>query len=758
MISLPIDSYIPDILTLWKKEKVTIISASAGSGKTTRLPWAMAQESNKKIIVLEPRKLAAKMAATRMSDENQLTLGKEIGYAYRDDINFNKESRVIFFTEGTFIRFINDEAFLKDVDTIIFDEFHERHLDTDLCLALIRNKFAEYPHLKISLMSATIDHQLAQELNASIIEIKAQNFEVKIHYLPNQPSIQNQELAVKVLNTIAKLPSSGDILVFLPGMREILKAQDYLKEKFGHCFILHSEVEKSQQEKIMNPSTLRKIILSTNIAESSLTIPGVKYVIDSGIARVSEFNQWSGIKTLVDRPITQSSAIQRMYRAGRTQDGECFRLYSEFDFNQREKFTIPEILTTDLTDLYLISSYYHHHLLWITPPPIEKWKQAQALCQLLGMISHDKVSEIGEFALSYNLNIRIARMLWEGRSLSQTSKMKILEYVAQHITNEDSKYLQRRLQSFLKDVPTEIKHEIDFEKIILSGMIDQVAKYRREHHDFIHYSGATFKAHNSLSELEEGLYVLTHINHRRQVQEVLSIEEDWLIEIEPFPLIESNEFIWEKNGINSKIKISLGSIIIEEISRLGLWSDLNKKEKEEFILRHLHRFDLLIKEFKESSLFLRALFYMRIQKIESSFNPDFETFLSFSNGILHDCEIYLKQMLEDQLSIDIERLIPRTITINNKNFHIDYRQEASIQGFIQDFYGLKETPTFIENIALTLIILGPHKRPIQYTKDLAGFWSGTYKELLKEFLREYPRHHWSDNPSSAPPILLKRLL
>ena len=758
MISLPIDSYLPLIISTWKEKNSIIINASAGSGKTTRLPWALAQNSDKKIIVLEPRKLAAKMAALRIAQENNLCLGKEIGYAYRDDINFTQESKLIFFTEGTFLRFIEDPVFIESIGTVIFDEFHERHLDTDLALALMRNKKAQYPDLKMILMSATIETAIATTLDATVIEINARLFEVKTHYLPNVTSILNQELSIKILNTIKKLPLDGDILIFLPGMREILRTQELINSSLGTTYILHSEIEKNEQEKIMISTDHRKIILATNIAESSLTIAGIKFVIDSGISRVSEFNPWTGFKTLVDRPITQSSAIQRMYRAGRTQNGECFRLYSEFDYQQREKFSVPEILTTQLFDTFLVSAYYHHQLHWITPPPMDKWKQAETLNKLLGTINEDgTISKTGHFALNFNLSIRIAKILYQARELSSQVKKELIDYLARVITKEDPKYLHRRLRSFTKghDSPDA---QIDFAKLVLSGMIDQVAKFRSGQHDFIHYSGKILRPHQKINDLQDGLYILTSINHRGQVEEVLPINEEWLIELEPYPLKESTDFNWDERSITRKLKTSIGSIILEETSQKLSWSDFNVSEKEKFLQKNKQRLETVTAEFINSTVYQRAQFYLKKMQQNLNFTPDFKTLLDLFNADLALIKLHLPAMLQEQLAVNLDQYVPESIRLNNKNYPINYQGEPSIQGHIQEFFGIKLTPTIMNDTPLTLILLGPHKRPIQYTKDLSGFWQRTYQELLKEWKREYPRHFWPDNPLVAPPVLLKRQL
>jgi len=605
-------------------------------------------------------------------------------------------------------------------------------------------------------MSATIDLDMVNSLQAKSIDIKSQFYHVKTHYLPNTPSILDQELSLKVKNVIKFLPSNGDILVFLPGMREILKTSEVLSEEYGQIFILHSEIDKSQQEKITYPSSYRKIILSTNIAESSITIPGIKYIIDSGLARVSEYNPWTGIRLLTDRPITQASAIQRMYRAGRTQDGECFRLYSEFDYKQRQQFIVPEILTTELNEAYLLSCLYNHQLKWPKNPPEDMWNKAIALCELLGMSKDGKLTEAGEFSIKHQLNIREAKIFWDARNLTSKAKEKLLFYVSKHISKEDPKYLKRKLNQYLKD-SGELEIQ-DLGQYILPGMIDQIVKYRSKHNDFIHYSGKVLKRFDSSLQSDEGLYIATAINQRGHIEELLEIQEEWLIDLTPYPLEESQDIIWSDHKIQSRFKIAIGSIILEEEIKIKGWEELSEKEQNLFLEKNQQKFKLILEAFLNTDFYKRSLFYIKTKNLKLDFSPSFKDYMNSTLGMSDLTDEFFKRKIEEYLNIQVDHEIPQTIMISNKKFRINYDSDASIEGFIQDFFGISKTPTIMNHHCLTIVLLGPHKRPIQYTKDLRNFWSGTYQEMLKGLKRDYPRHHWPDDPLSATPVLLKRHL
>ena len=356
-IPLPIDEYLQEILKKIQEFSTILIKASPGSGKTTRLPWFIAKNMDKKVVVLEPRRLAAKLAAERIAEEENFKIGQEVGYHFRFENKTSSATQLTFYTEGTFLKKAMNDANLEDTEVVILDEFHERHLETDMALAYLLDLQSRRKNLKIILMSATLDTDITHNLlNPVTIEIEAKNFPVEINYLPNQPSVLNQNLETKIREALEKIPKDHDILIFLPGMREIQKVQKYLAHLYGEVFILHSEVPKEEQEQALSQNSKRKIILSTNIAESSVTIPGIKAVIDLGIQREAIYSPWNGLKIISDRPVTKSSAIQRAGRAGRTSPGVCYRLYSLQDFEARENFTLPEITKADLTDSYLLAA------------------------------------------------------------------------------------------------------------------------------------------------------------------------------------------------------------------------------------------------------------------------------------------------------------------------------------------------------------------------------------------------------------------
>lgn len=757
-ISLPIDAYLDEILSQVQKSSTILIKASPGSGKTTRLPWFIAKNAQAKVVVLEPRRLAAKLAAERIAQEEGLKIGEEIGYHFRFEKKTSAKTQVTFYTEGTFLKKAQSESELDDVDVVILDEFHERHLETDMALAWLLDLQARRGNLKLILMSATLDLEITNHLKSpTIIEIEAIRYPIEMVYLANQPSILNQNLEQKIRNALEQIPSDSDVLVFLPGMREIQKVQTYLADRFGKVFILHSEVSKEEQEEALRPHKIRKIILSTNLAESSVTIPGIKAVIDSGIQREAHYSPWNGLKLIADRPVTKSSAIQRAGRAGRTSPGVCHRLYAEQDFNARENFTLPEILKADLTDTYLLSSKVKANLRWITPPPADRWQKAQNLCFMMGLINeHNQVSPLTEKTARYPVDLRLSRVLVAGENLKQDQKKQLLNYICHELENDPSGILFRRLNSYLETAGTQ---NDSWEKCLLAGFIDQVARYRPKQHDFIHYSGKTIKLHPSLGTLTDGYYLIMNITQRQEAISILPIEEEWLFEHEPFPFTEDDQ-IQVDPSFSLKSLTKLGSIVIDEKILPLRWEELNATQKDKTLTLGEKVFSKRWEKWKETEAYNRYHFWMKFNQKELSDTVSLTEYFNFNGNLNWDSlEDYFKQSLDDS---GLNHILPWSIHLGGKKelkIHYPFNQDPFVEAPIQDFYGQKETPKIGQNkIALTLRLIGPHKQPLQVTKDLAGFWKKTYQEMLKEFKRDYPRHHWPDDPTTAKPLLLKRFL
>lgn len=436
MIALPIDALIPQILASLQTHPNLIIEATPGAGKTTRVPPALLTPEiagKSEVWVLEPRRIAARLSARRVADEMGEKLGETVGYQVRFEEVSSARTRLRFLTEGVLTRRLLSNPTLKGVTAVVLDEFHERHLQTDLALALLRHlQTTTRPDLKIIVMSATLNAEpLAKYLDdCPSLRSEGRRFEVTITY---QRAYDARPLAEQVASTVRKVVTAqptGDVLVFLPGAAEIKRAQaacaEFARQHHLLLLPLHGELSSSEQDAALRPAPLRKVLLSTNVAETSITIEGVTAVIDSGLARIAEHSPWSGLPTLNVQRISQASAIQRAGRAGRTQAGQCWRLYSEMDYAARGAFETPEIQRLDLASAALDLHAFHLHdlaqIAWYEAPPAQAIEAAETLLRKLGAIgTAGEITELGKRMARFPLHPRQSRVLLEaaGRGLPE---------------------------------------------------------------------------------------------------------------------------------------------------------------------------------------------------------------------------------------------------------------------------------------------------------------------------------------------------
>ena len=789
MQTLPIDSIENEFVEIVSNHQNVILKASPGSGKTTRIPLFLKKSTNKKILVLEPRRLAAKLAATHVARSLGEEVGKTVGYKFRFENKTSTSTQILFLTEGTFLRMLSEEHALRDVDYIILDEFHERHLSTDASLSFI-NKIRSDKNLKLKLivMSATIDTQnlesfLTQSGATKCIDLTAKRFNLHTQYLPNTTSIIQAPLEKKVRSCVEDILEKnipGDILVFLPGMKEIRDSESLLSTLLlsndAKSFILHGDLDSSEQEEALLPNAKRKIILSTNIAESSVTIPGIRIVIDSGLSRESHFNFFSGLNEIKVQKISQSSAIQRAGRANREDNGYCFRLYAQLDFKSRPVFSKPEIERQDLSELTLYTAGLFQKKLseinWLEIPPLTSIEKSRDLLFLLNACDENaQLTKIGSSMLEFNFHPRISRILIEASAESLESYRKLSTYLA-HFAGET------RLERFISLCMPKIhkfkeSQNTPIEKLILAGYPDHIAKSRGEKYcDLITMKGETLKINSKIIEsfdTRHPLWIVMDVDHKLQVTSLLPIEEEWLYDLDPLPIAEDTEYVFDtqKEIIIKKEKITIGSIILSESNAPAKFSNsTTSKILEIESLKYLG-------ELKNTSLYLRLqtlnslLSNMDLEKIISNYFIDHKfSGVSFNSSdkehlvqnILYD----IKEKIDPEVQFDLEQDFPLEIQLSDRRrlpVHYEQNQSPWIESYIQDFFGLTKTPILAKGkVPLTLKLLGPHKRALQVTQDLQSFWSKTYPQMLKELSREYPRHHWPNNPESAPPILLKRQL
>lgn len=428
---LPIDGLLPDVVRALASGGALVLEAPPGAGKTTRVPRALLDAGLAKsgeIVILEPRRLAARLAAKRVAEELGEEVGRTVGYQVRFEDVSSAATRIRFVTEAVLTRRLVRDPELRGVSAVLLDEFHERNLHGDVALAWLRRlRETTRPDLLVVVMSATLDAAPAAAfLGCPSLRSEGRSFPVEIEH---EPKDDDRPLASKVASAVRTLlgrgldaSKGGHVLVFLPGAGEIRRAAESLEKLAAENDLsvvpLHGELPPQEQDRAIGPSTRRKIILSTNVAESSVTIEGVVAVIDGGVARVASHDPWSGMPKLALAKISQASSIQRAGRAGRTQPGVALRLFTKPDFDRRPAHDVPEIGRADLTQLALeLFAAKKTDLTWLDAPPPRAWQSAITLLRRLGALTTDDaaaITPLGERLLRFPIHPRAARILVEG--------------------------------------------------------------------------------------------------------------------------------------------------------------------------------------------------------------------------------------------------------------------------------------------------------------------------------------------------------
>jgi ATP-dependent helicase HrpB len=430
---LPIDDVLPDIVRAVRERRACVLVAPPGAGKTTRVPGALLDAGlvDGTTVVLQPRRLAARLAAARVASERGARLGDEVGYQVRFDRRTSAATRIEFVTEGVLTRRLLGDPGLSGVGCVIIDEFHERHLDGDLALALVERLREQRPELALVVMSATLDAApvAAYLRDAPIVRSEGRTFPITIeHAVQVDDRPLGKQVAAAVRRVVqadrAQEQGGGDLLVFLPGAGEIRRCAEDLEDAARtfdlHVVPLHGDLPVEDQDLAVRPSSRRKVILATNVAETSVTIEGVTCVIDSGLARIARHAPWSGIPSLEIEPVSRASCTQRAGRAGRTRPGHVVRLYTKHDFDTRRAFELPEVARADLAgaalELHGAGLRGLGALRWFEPPPAAAAQAAEELLVRLGAITSPgsgAITELGRRMLRFPVHPRIGRMLCE---------------------------------------------------------------------------------------------------------------------------------------------------------------------------------------------------------------------------------------------------------------------------------------------------------------------------------------------------------
>jgi ATP-dependent helicase HrpB len=439
LLPLPIDEVLPQVVAALRQNVCAVLRAPPGAGKTTRVPPAMLDAGlagNGKILVLQPRRVAARATAARMASERGTRLGEEVGYQVRFDSRTSSRTKIEVITEGILLRMLHAQPFLEGIAAVIFDEFHERSLSSDLALGMVRQiQQSVRPDLKVLVMSATLAAEpIAAYLGGCpVVESAGRMFPVSIRYLPGLDKRPIEDLAVIGVEQVLK-ESAGDVLVFLPGVGEIRKTAAKLsalaEEKNLAVMELYGDLPAEQQDAVLAPGPRRKVILATNVAETSLTIEGVTAVVDSGLARIQRHDEQTGLDRLEVASIAKASADQRAGRAGRTHSGVCLRLWPEAAHRHRAEYETPEIRRVDLAGAVLQLAAWiepdYRMFPWFERPEPASLARAENLLIQLGALEERKITRLGTALAALPVHPRIARLLVEGRRLEAAEETALV--------------------------------------------------------------------------------------------------------------------------------------------------------------------------------------------------------------------------------------------------------------------------------------------------------------------------------------------
>lgn len=756
LLPLPIDEVIPHILSALRQEVNLVLEAPPGAGKTTRVPPALL-EFGGEVLVLEPRRLAARMAARRVAEEMGERLGETVGYQVRFEEVSSSRTRLRFVTEGVLTRRLLADPQLRNVSCVVLDEFHERHLDGDVALALLRRlQQRQRPALRLVVMSATLDGDaVGAYLQCPVIRSEGRLFPVQISYRPHSPAPLEDQVRTALADTLST-GVQGDVLIFLPGSAEIRRSIRAAEPFAGQMLLLplYGDLSPEEQDHAVLPAAQRKAIFSTNVAESSLTIDGVTVVIDSGLARIARDNPFSGLPTLEVGRISKASANQRAGRAGRTAAGRVIRLYPQEDFNRRPDAESPEISRRELSSLLLslyVMGIAPAEVPWFEPPPAQAIAAAHLLLQRLDAYSH--ANDLARLPLHPRLatmllvcpgveTCQLAAALSAGDRAPAPDLFSLLE--------APPSYQARRLADNLRrQVRTRPHSDDDLKRALLRAFPDRVV---RAHTVSLPPHALTLK--------DKPLLLAVDVEQRREstlplIRLATPVDPELLFDVFPERITEQAGVEWNRAAerVEARSILLYDNIVMEE-SRSGLVDPeaaahlLAEKAIEAGLSRFADPDEL-------DRLLARCAFAARHANLPE---PDpHATLEQLCLGLKSFAELEQADLLGAILSRYtpqqrqlLDQIAPDRLRLPSgraAKVHYAADKDPWIASRLQDFFGWRDTPRIANNaVPVTLHLLAPNQRPVQTTRDLSGFWQRLYPQLRRELGRRYPKHKWPEDP------------
>jgi ATP-dependent helicase HrpB len=799
---LPVEEALPALKAALEAGPNAVLVAPAGAGKTTVTPLALRDEpwaAGGKLILLEPRRLAARAAARRMAQTLGESVGQTVGYRMRLDTRVSGATRIEVVTEGVFTRMILADPGLEGVAAVLFDEFHERSLDADLGLAFARDaQVLLRPDLRLLVMSATLDAAPVRALlgDAPVIESHGRMFAVETRYVGRDPALRIEDQTVRAIQR-ALADETGSLLVFLPGQGEIQRVAERVSDLAVDIAPLYGALDPRAQDLAIAPAPpgRRKVVLATAIAQTSLTIEGVRVVIDAGLSRVPRFDPTSGLTRLETVRVSAAAADQRRGRAGRTEPGVCYRLWDERETRGLAPFDRPEILETDLARLALDLARWGATdpaaLAFLDRPPAAAMAEARALLQRLQALDDaGALTEHGARMADLPLPPRLAHMVLRAAMSGQAERAaRIAALILERGLGGRDVDIETRLEAFARDRTPRARDAaqlarrwaaeagkpghvapLDDGLLIAEAWPERIAKARGSlgHFQLASGRGAYMEATEALAR-EPWLAVaeLGGGEARDRILLAARLDPEALTAAFAQRLTREDRLEPDAGGrLRAKEVLSFGRLVIEE----RLIADPDPALIARALLDEVRHRGPTALPWGEASTALRdrAAFLRRLdpgapdlsdETLTARLDDWLAPALAGKTALAQLGDRGLHSALLTLLPHDARRQLdrdapPRFTAPTGSSFAIDYGADGGprVDVRVQELFGLSTHPSIAgSRVPLTLALLSPAHRPIQLTKDLPGFWRGAWAEVRKEMRGRYPKHVWPDDPAAAAP-------
>jgi ATP-dependent helicase HrpB len=794
----------------------SVLVAPPGAGKTTVVPLALLDEpwlDGRRIVMLEPRRLATRAAARRMADLLGEQVGETVGYQTRDERHIGPATRIEVLTEGILTRRLQGDPELPGVGLVIFDEVHERNLPTDIGLALTLDVAATLrPDLRILAMSATPDTQALVAVlgDVPVIESDGRMHDVEIRWVPRERRGRVEDATVAAVQRALR-EETGDVLVFLPGIGEIMRTQSALQSSVGpdvDIYPLAGALSLAEQDAALAPSPpgRRRVVLSTDIAETSLTVDGVRVVVDSGLARAPRFDVHTGMTRLTTVTTSRSSAEQRAGRAGRLEPGACYRLWSKIEHGTRTAHRSPEIEEVDLAGLMLEIAAWGtsaDQLAFPTPPPRKAMRAAvDLLHDLEALDDHDHLTDIGRRMLGLPVHPRLARMLvaeptslgcalavliderdmFRGRpdDLPSDLSLRVRVLTGREGHDQADRRSVSRLRERARDLARRMGISFDPDLIdadraggaLLHAFPDRLAARRRPGQFQLRTgSGAWLPDTDPLAH--EDFLVAADLDGKRdrsRIRLAAALDADDVANTFGDQIDETVRLEWDsgRDDLVERVERRLGSMQLGATTRRPRAGEATTSA----LMDRVRATRLAVLGWSTASIALRERveFLHRsigdpwpdwsVAALEATLDDWLAPYLPGARGRRDLEQVDLAMVLRSQLpwpqGAELDEIAPRHLDLpNGRSVPIDYSADQPVASVrVQDLFGTTVHPT-AGGRAIVLHLLSPADRPIQITADLPGFWGGSWTDVRKDLAGRYPKHRWPDDPASEPPKRLK---